>query len=117
MNKVSLIGNLTRDVDCGGTEELSFCKGTIAVNNGKSAEFIPFTAFGNTSNILRAYTTKGSKIALSGYLKYENWEQDGKKVYALKFIANEVELLSRAEKIEKNELREATAEETNGLPF
>ena len=114
MNKVNLIGNLTKDVEFGGVNEIPFCRANLAVKNGKDTEFIPFVAFGKTAEILRDYTAKGSKVALCGHLKYETWEVEGKKNYALKFIANEVELLSSKAEEKKQELTEI---DDDSLPF
>ena len=115
MNKVSLIGNLTKAVECGGDDELKFAKSSIAINNGKSTDFIPFTAFGKTADILQKYTDKGSKICLCGYIKNNSWEKYGKKQYQLQFIVNEVELLSKNQQNE--ELKPLNEDENSDLPF
>lgn len=79
-NSVALIGRLTKDNELkyydnqnGGG---SLVKNTIAVRGGKKDEtiFIDFTAWGKTADNLVKYTGKGKKIALSGELVQERWQ-------------------------------------------
>lgn len=79
-NSVALIGRLTKDNELkyydnqnGGG---SLVKNTIAVRGDKKDEtiFIDFTAWGKTADNLVKYTGKGKKIALSGELVQERWQ-------------------------------------------
>lgn len=106
INSVCISGFLTREPDlrmtAGGTPVLSF---GIAVNerhrNQQTGEwkdyanFIDCTMFGKRAEALSRYLSKGTKVALSGKLRYSSWERDGQKRSKLEVIAEEIEFLSR----------------------
>ena len=106
INKVFISGNLTRDCElratASGTQVLSF---GVAVNdrrrNPQSGEwedypnFVDVTVFGARAEALSRYLSKGTKVALSGKLRYSSWERDGQKRSKLEVIAEEIEFLSR----------------------
>ena len=85
----------------GGTQVLSF---GVAVNdrrrNPQSGEwedypnFVDCTMFGARAEALSRYLSKGTKVALSGKLRYSSWERDGQKRSKLEVIAEEIEFLS-----------------------
>lgn len=84
MNKVVLIGNLTRDIELQYTQS-GYCVGNtgIAVTRkfknaqGETAEetcFIDLKFFGRTAEVANQYLHKGSKLAVEGRLKLEQWQ-------------------------------------------
>ena len=84
MNKVVLIGNLTRDIELRYTQG-GYCVGNsgIAVTRkfknaqGETAEetcFIDLKFFGRTAEVANQYLRKGSKLAVEGRLKLEQWQ-------------------------------------------
>ena len=84
MNKVILIGNLTRDIELRYTQG-GYCVGNagIAVTRkfknaqGQTAEetcFIDLKFFGRTAEVANQYLRKGSKLAVEGRLKLEQWQ-------------------------------------------
>ena len=84
MNKVVLIGNLTRDIELRYTQS-GYCVGNtgIAVTRkfknaqGQTAEetcFIDLKFFGRTAEVANQYLRKGSKLAVEGRLKLEQWQ-------------------------------------------
>ena len=84
MNKVVLIGNLTRDIKLQYTQS-GYCVGNagIAVTRkfknaqGETAEetcFIDLKFFGRTAEVVNQYLRKGSKLAVEGRLKLEQWQ-------------------------------------------
>lgn len=84
MNKVVLIGNLTRDIELQYTQS-GYCVGNtgIAVTRkfknarGETAEetcFIDVKFFGRTAEVANQYLRKGSKLAVEGRLKLEQWQ-------------------------------------------
>lgn len=84
MNKVVLIGNLTRDIELRYTQ-IGYCVGNagIAVTRkfknaqGETAEetcFIDVKFFGRTAEVANQYLRKGSKLAVEGRLKLEQWQ-------------------------------------------
>ena len=87
MNKVVLIGNLTRDIELRYTQS-GYCVGNtgIAVTRkfknaqGETAEetcFIDVKFFGRTAEVANQYLRKGSKLAVEGRLKLEQWQDQG----------------------------------------
>ncbi len=105
MNKVVLIGRLTKD------PELRFTPGagtavttlTLAVDkyNSKSgqkeAEFVPVVVWGKQAESTANYMSKGSQMAISGRIQTRNYEaKDGTKRYVTEVVATEVQFLSKS---------------------
>ncbi len=102
LNKVVLIGRLTRDIELktlpSGTAVANF---TLAVDRAKrkdeeqkQADFVPVVVFGKTAEVCSRYLHKGSMVAIDGRLQVRNYEKDGQRRYATDVIANEVHFLS-----------------------
>lgn len=100
MNKVILIGRLTRDPDFRQTQSgVPACKFTIAVDRKyksqdgeKQSDFINIQAWRNTAEFVSRYFTKGNKIVVEGSLQNQNWtDEDGNKHYDYVVVAESVE--------------------------
>jgi len=84
LNKVILIGNLTRDPELRYTPSgTALCKFGLAVNR-KSKEkeevtFVDITAWGKTGETASQYLAKGRQVCIEGRLTYSQWEDDGGK--------------------------------------
>ena len=97
MNKVHLIGNLTRDPEVRYTQSgKAVCTFSIAVNDGygenKKAYFFPVVVWGKSAEACGNSLHKGSKVAVTGKLtsrQYENSE--GKKVTVFEIVADAFE--------------------------
>ena len=98
MNKVILMGRLTRDVEMRQTPHgISLARFAIAVNRrftGKDsqqqADFINCVAWRQTGEFIARYFQKGSMIALVGSIQSRSWDgQDGKKQYATEVVVDE----------------------------
>ena len=85
MNKVILLGRLVRDIELRYTQsQMAIGKTAIAVTrkytlNGEKREetcFIDLTFFGKQAEIANQYLGKGSKLAVEGYLKFEQWQDN-----------------------------------------
>ena len=85
MNKVIMIGHLARDIELRYTQsQMAIGKTAIAVTrkytlNGEKREetcFIDITFFGKQAEIANQYLGKGSKLAVEGYLKFEQWQDN-----------------------------------------
>ena len=112
INKVMVTGNLTRAPEMrstnSGTPVMNF---GIAVNdrrrNQQTGEweeypnFIDCTMFGTRAEAISQYLSKGSKVAIEGKIHFEQWERDGKKNSKISIIANEIEFMSRTDKVDK----------------
>ena len=104
MNKVVLMGRLTRDPEVRYTQgENSTCiaRYTLAVdrrfsrnnnNDGQTADFIPCVAFGKTGEFAEKYFRKGIKVAVSGRIQTGSYtNRDGVKVYTTEVIVEDQE--------------------------
>ena len=103
MNKVYLIGNLTRDPEISTTTSgISVCRMSIAVGRrfanaegGRETDFFNVTAWRGTADNCAKFLKKGNKIAVSGSIQTRNYEKaDGTKGFSVDIIADEVEFLS-----------------------
>lgn len=103
MNKVFLIGNLTRDPELSETNSgVALCRFAIAVNRRFSSgdaerqtDFFNVTAFrGQAENIAR-FCKKGNKVAVAGSIQIRNYEDNnGQRRTFVDVVADEVEFLS-----------------------
>lgn len=100
MNKVELIGRLTRDADVRNTqnqngENLVIARYTLAIDRrGKDAgaDFISCVAFGKNAEFAEKYLHQGMKIAVSGRIQTGNYtNKDGQKVYTTDVVVEEQE--------------------------
>lgn len=103
MNNVILIGNLTKDVELkylpgNGTAVATF---TIAVKRSyvkneedQQADFIFINTFGKTAENCAKYIGKGSKVAINGELRIDQYEENGQHKSFTKVNANRVEFLN-----------------------
>lgn len=116
MNNVNLVGNVTSDyrvnefTDKEGKKQI-VVNGSIAVNeiqgNGKDVTtFVNITAFRGKAKVLKDYTVKGSKIAISGPLRQDTYEKDGKTQYRYYVLVSNLDLLDTKEQTEQK--REGT---------
>lgn len=103
MNKVFLIGNLTRDPELTTTASgVNVCRFAIAVNrpyssaNGeRQTDFFNVTAWRDLGDRVAQYQKKGNKVAVTGYIQLRNYEDNqGVKRTAVDIIAQEVEFLT-----------------------
>ncbi len=98
MNKVILLGNLTRDPETKyttGENALAVTRFSIAVQRDykkegqPEADFINCIAFGKTGENIDKFFTKGRKIAVSGKLQVSTWEDNnGQKRYSTDVIVD-----------------------------
>lgn len=99
MNKVILLGRLTRDPEVRYTQNNTiFATFSLAVRkrfkteDGNDADFINIIAWGKTAEFVSMYFKKGMQIALSGRLQTRSYDaQDGTKRYVTEVVAEEVE--------------------------
>lgn len=99
MNKVILMGRLTRDPEItysNSAEPLAICRYSLAVNkrfkrDGEpDADFINCVAFGKTGEFAERYFTKGQMVSVVGRLQVRNWEdQNGQKRTTTEVVVEE----------------------------
>jgi single-strand DNA-binding protein len=120
LNKVLLIGNLTRDPEVRYTP-----KGTavadlgLAVSRNFKTEtgeikeevcFLTVVAWGRQAETSGEYLKKGSPVFVEGRLQYDTWEKNGEKRSTIKVHAERIQFLSRPQG--GTEFREADARGT-----
>lgn len=99
MNKVILIGNLTKAVEIRYTQQgLGIANFTLAVkrDNGKDeTDFINCIGYGKTAEAISKYLDKGSKVSIEGRIQTGSYEnKEGKKVYTTDVILDKIEFLN-----------------------
>lgn len=111
MNKVILIGNLTRDPELTETQSgISVCRFSIAVKraytNGdgeRETDFFNVTAWRGLGDNVAKYCRKGNKIAVSGSIQMRSYEDNqGVKRTAVDVIAQDIEFLTQKSDLECN---------------
>ena len=107
MNKVVLIGNLTKDPESSQTNSgVVFTRFTIAVqrrfansDGEREADFLNCTAWRQTAEFINKYFKKGSKICVCGSIQTRSYEgQDGQRRYATDIVVDEAEFASSSNK-------------------
>lgn len=105
VNKVILLGNLTRDPELRYTPQGSaVCEFALALNHtytnkqtGQKVEevsFIDIVAWGRTAEICAEYLKKGRQVFIEGRLKQDRWESpEGKKMSKIRVTAENVQFV------------------------
>ena len=102
MNKVELIGRLTKDPEVKlTTNQTPFCTFTLAVdrrfkdaNGQREADFINCVAWRQTATFIQKYFRKGNRLAVIGSIQTRSYEdKNGQKVFVTEVIADEAEFV------------------------
>ncbi|MBO5426209.1 MAG: single-stranded DNA-binding protein [Lachnospiraceae bacterium] len=104
MNKVILMGRLTRDPEVRysqGAEPLAIARYTLAVDrrgrrdasgSDQTADFIQCVSFGRTAEFAEKYLKQGTKMLITGRIQTGSYtNQEGKKVYTTEVVVEEQE--------------------------
>ncbi|UYO61847.1 single-stranded DNA-binding protein [Acetobacterium wieringae] len=103
MNKVILVGRLTRDPEMKNTNSgKTVTRFSLAVDRRfknkdgqKEADFINIVVWGKQAEFASQYLSKGSQISLSGRLQVSSYDgQDGQRRYVTEVVADEITFLS-----------------------
>ena len=103
MNKLTIIGNLTRDPETRATNDgHTVCSFTIAVNRRRQqnghpvSDFFRVSAWNKLGEICQQYLSKGKKAAVVGPVSVSSYEaKDGSgNKFSLDVLAEDVEFLS-----------------------
>lgn len=104
MNKVILIGNLTRDPELRTTNSgISKCNFTVAVQRRgsqqeKQADFIPVVTWRGLADNCGKYLAKGRAVAVFGSIQTRTYDAaNGEKRYVTEVQADEVQFLSKGQ--------------------
>ena len=104
MNDVTIVGNLTRDIEVRYTQtNKAVGQFTVAVNNGKNKDdkelepdFINCVIWETQAENMQKYTKKGSKVAVKGSIKNDNYEDEqGNKKYRTYVLCSRVIFLDK----------------------
>ena len=106
LNKVFLLGNLTRDPDLRGLPSgQSVCEMRMAItrryiSNGKEVDetcFVDVVVWGKSANNCKQFLTKGSQIMVEGRLQLDQWEDrnGGGQRSKLRVVAEQVQFMTR----------------------
>ena len=135
MNKVILMGRLTRDPEVrhsDGENPMAIARYTLAVdrrvarNNGgdeQTADFINCVAFGRSGEFAERYLHKGTKICVSGRIQTGSYtNKDGQKVYTTDIVVEESEFCESKKDIQTQpepapEMMDIPDDIADDLPF
>lgn len=130
MNKITIIGNLTKNPELRTTNDgVSVCGFTVAVNRQKTknnpepgADYFNVNAWRQMGENCAKYLEKGRKVCVVGRISLRTWEKDDKHGASLEILAEDVEFLSSrtespvpSEPVDKQ--TGYTQVETDDLPF
>lgn len=103
MNKVILVGNLTKDPELATTNSgVSVCRFTLAVSRRyqnadgeRETDFLNVVVWRGQADNCHKYLKKGSKCGVVGTIQTRSYDaQDGTKRYITEVVADEVEFLN-----------------------
>lgn len=132
MNRVILIGRLTKDPEIRTSGNYTIASFSIAVDrkfkrDGEpEADFFNCTAFNKTAEFVEKYCKKGTKMVVEGRIQNDNYEKDGVKHYGVKIMVDSLEFaesksanMSTSAKVEAtgDEFVDAASALTEELPF
>lgn len=102
INHAVISGNLTRDCEERRTQSgMTIVSFTVAVNErrkNQSGEYDDYTnyigcaVFGKYAEKMAPSLLKGTRVTVSGSLRYSQWEKDGQKRSKLEILAKEIEV-------------------------
>lgn len=120
MNKVFLIGNLTREPELTETSAgIEICRFSIAVNRGyktssgdRYTDYFKCTSWGTRGETISRYAHKGDRVAVLGSIELNNYDDNnGNKRTDVNINVNEIEFLGQKQNGYTNN---STTNSTNG---
>jgi single-strand DNA-binding protein len=127
-NKVTLMGNLTRDPETRTTPSgQSVTSFGIAIDRSwrnaqgetqEHTDFFDCIAWGKAGEIITQYTQKGRRLLISGRLSSRSWEQDGQKRAKVEVVVEDFNFISDSTKRGETETKEpeTVLEDIDGEP-
>lgn len=127
MNKVILMGRLTRDPDVRYSQtdsNMAIARFSLAVDrrykkqgDTVTADFFNCTAFGKQGEFVEKYLKKGTKIVVTGRIQNDNYtNKDGQKVYSVQIMVEEIEFAESKASAQSNEGSDGGAQPQMGAP-
>ena len=127
MNKVILMGRLTREPDVRysttGAEQLAIARYTLAIDrryqkdSQNNADFIRCVTFGKSAELAEKYFHQGTKIVVEGRIQTGSYQdKDGKTVYTVEVVAENQEFAESKQAAQNNNVSMAKENgATNGM--
>ncbi len=121
MNKVILVGNLTKDPELSTTSSgVPYCRFSLAVTRrfanaegNRETDFFNITVWRAQAENCHKYLHKGSKAGVIGSLQTRSYEdKDGNKKYVTDIIADEVEFLSNKPSSSEDDFENESSEKS-----
>ena len=123
MNRVELIGRITKDAELRYTaSNTAVSKFTIAINRNykneeQETDFISCTAFGKRAEMIGKYCKKGTQVAIEGSIRTGSYEKDGKKYYTTDVNIDSIQLLGSKPKEELKAEETKTEKKVEEIPM
>ena len=121
MNKVILMGRLTKDPDIRMGQSVKVARFSLAVDRRKredGADFPQCVAFGKTAEFIEKYLHQGSKIGIEGRIQTSTFtKQDGSKGYSTDVVVESVEFAESKKTEQKPDDGFVPADSDEELPF
>jgi hypothetical protein len=124
MNKIILIGRLTKDIEIRYTQnqkevgsfDLAVNRNYKNSNGGHDTDFFKCIAWGNLAKIIQTYTSKGYQIAIEGRVENRTYQaNDGTNRYVTEVVVEGMQLLDSKRNYAKTEQEEIV--QSDDLPF
>lgn len=101
MNQMALIGRIVREVELKSTGDgKCVLNNTLAVQkrfkseSGPQADFIPFTVWGKTAELMHKYCQKGHLVGLTGRIQSRSYlNRANETVFVVEMVADEIQFL------------------------
>ena len=125
MNKVILMGRLTRDPEIRyskGATSTAVATFSLAVDRKfkregePSADFFNCTAFGKIADVIEKWTKQGTKVLVTGRIQNNNYtDRNGNKVYSVQIMVDELEFCESRNSAEQQPRPEPMPEDNDGF--
>lgn len=120
MNKVALVGRITKDIELHRTtNDTPVCSFTLAINRRKKdsgADFPRCKAWGRSAEVLASYVGKGDQLAVVGHIETGSYEKDGATVYTTEVVVDEFDFISSRSRSDDKDTS-YTREPSQELPY
>ena len=126
MNKVIMMGRLTKDPETRYSGEMAISRYSLAVDrrikreNEPTADFINCVAFGKAGEFAEKYLRKGTKVLVTGHIQTGSYEKNGKKVYTTDVVIEDQEFAESKKAVEEQKPDDGfvpVSDTVDGLPF
>lgn len=123
MNKVIMMGRLTKDPDSRTTGSgTSVCSFSIAVDRryrdadgNRQADFFNVVAWRQLADVCGKYLAKGRQVMVEGNLQNRSYEKDGTKHYITEIVAENIEFAGGRNDSPAQQQRASTVPEANSF--